>query len=209
MVKSKKSKMKGTNEVDTDLQQRLDGLDSEAIDQILEALEPAPVPQVLARKCTYPTCENLIPLTHQFSMCDTCRILAAGNAVRLILAPCAPIAMQRAAEVEHRMLTSMTGPEVLSYFTRLESHYLAVLKIKALHTDATRNTRTIVETINHERGLVQAECDRANEKRRKRNEPGRAKGGTRKPKKTKLETLTGLGLSEAKARESMEETYDF
>lgn len=164
------------------------------------------------RKCAALGCPAVLPAEHPFRWCDTCRILSAGNAVRLILAPCSPDRLQREREVTHRLLTDMTGMEMLEFFNRLENLYLTTLATKVKHLATTRDkalpqSPTLAEAVEGQRARVNAQCEKANEARRRRNAPTVAKAA--KKKASKLETLVGLGMDEATAKSFMEDTYDF
>lgn len=167
--------------------------------------------ELVGRKCTALDCPAVLPVEHPFRLCDTCRILSAGNAVRLILAPCSPDRLQREREVTHRLLTDMTGMEMLEFFNRLENLYLTTLATKVKHLATTRDkalplSPTLAEAVATQRAQVNAECDRANKARRRRNEPT---ARVARKKASKLETLVGLGMDEATAKSFMEDTYDF
>lgn len=145
------------------------------------------------KACAYTGCTNTLPANSPFENCEVCRILVAGNAVRLILDPLAPKTIERKSEVEYKLVTQMTGEEFFRYVTRLEEHYLAIQKIGKLYhvkSSAPKAAKSIQEQIDEARELQEPVIGR--KKAKKDAEKKEKKEKARKQsREEKLQSLFG------------------
>lgn len=159
-----------------------------------ENLPSAPENINETKNCLYPGCENTILKTAQFEYCDTCRTIAARNAVALIIDPTNHTELERSREVTHTLLHNLSGDEILATFKKLENLYTEfgkVIRINNIQSSTRKPFKSLQEQIEEARSLNEQSSIAARRKRKEVEKSHDKRVASKDKKLEKMMKLTG------------------